>query len=248
MRSLITNEPIRIISEITSIVLDEPSPDDFLSHIALNTLSHLDCRGLILGVIRREGFLDLVGSYGYEDKAISEYSRIPLWTPMPITDAVRTGRLSIFYSPKEMVMAYPHLAEFGQVDEGVTVSAPVKHRGIVIGALGFTTMLAPRSEFAESEITKTVLGLFGLYVRNLLRPKDDIYRDTFSSPKSLTLRQKQIIRLFEEHLTTDQMADRLGYSSSTIKQDIIKIYSIFGVNSRSAVIELARRAGLVEAS
>jgi DNA-binding CsgD family transcriptional regulator len=62
--------------------------------------------------------------------------------------------------------------------------------------------------------------------------------------KSLTPRQKQIINLFKQDLTTDQMADRLKFSSSTIKQDIIKIYSIFGVNSRSAVVELAEKAGL----
>jgi DNA-binding CsgD family transcriptional regulator len=40
------------------------------------------------------------------------------------------------------------------------------------------------------------------------------------------------------------MAERLKYSSSTIKQDIIKIYSVFGVNSRSAVVQLAEKAGL----
>jgi DNA-binding CsgD family transcriptional regulator len=48
----------------------------------------------------------------------------------------------------------------------------------------------------------------------------------------------------KEDLTTDQMAERLKYSSSTIKQDIIKIYSVFGVNSRSAVVQLAEKAGL----
>lgn len=62
--------------------------------------------------------------------------------------------------------------------------------------------------------------------------------------KTLTPRQKQIIHLFSEDLTTDQMAERLKYSSSTIKQDIIKIYSVFGVNTRSAVVELAKKAGL----
>jgi DNA-binding CsgD family transcriptional regulator len=62
--------------------------------------------------------------------------------------------------------------------------------------------------------------------------------------KSLSPRQKQIINLFKEDLTTDQMAERLKYSSSTIKQDIIKIYSVFGVNSRSAVVLLAEKAGL----
>jgi len=43
------------------------------------------------------------------------------------------------------------------------------------------------------------------------------------------------------------MADKLRYSASTIKQDIIKIYGVFGVNSRTSVIELARKAGLIKA-
>lgn len=42
------------------------------------------------------------------------------------------------------------------------------------------------------------------------------------------------------------MADRLKYSSSTVKQEIIKIYSIFGINSRQAVLEFARKARLTD--
>ena len=245
---LITVNPLKVISEFTKTVLDEPSPDILLSHIALKTLSHLDCRGVILGVIKREGFLDLIGSYGYEDKAVSPFMRIPLWTPMPITDAVRNGEISIFKSPKEMVLAYPHLAEYGQVDQGVTISAPIKYRNAVVGAIGFTSMQPPRAEFMTSEVTETVLALCGLYVKNILNSKSENDRDHVAAAQSLTPRQKQIIRLFAEDLTTDQMADRLRYSPSTIKQDIIKIYSIFGVNSRSAVLDLAKKAGLTEIS
>jgi DNA-binding CsgD family transcriptional regulator len=81
-------------------------------------------------------------------------------------------------------------------------------------------------------------------VKNLLASKSESDRDYSTSMKSLSPRQKQIINLFKEDLTTDQMAERLKYSSSTIKQDIIKIYSVFGVNSRSAVVLLAEKAGL----
>jgi DNA-binding CsgD family transcriptional regulator len=62
----------------------------------------------------------------------------------------------------------------------------------------------------------------------------------------LTARQKQIIELFCDELTTEQMADRLRFSFSTIKQDIIKIYSIFGVNTREQVVALAKKAGLLD--
>jgi DNA-binding CsgD family transcriptional regulator len=42
------------------------------------------------------------------------------------------------------------------------------------------------------------------------------------------------------------MAARLKYSVSTIKQDIIKIYELFGVSTRSEVLELAAKSGIAE--
>ena len=241
---MITINTTELLADLAKTVLDDPKPDQFLSHIVNKTLASIDARGAILGVIEREGFLDLQGTYGYSSDMVDPYMRIPLWTPMPITDAARTGEISIFNSPKEMIMTYPHLSQFRETEAGITVSAPIKHRNTVIGAIGFNAMKAPQKEFTHSETTQGVLALCGLYMRNLLANKAETNKDYSSSMKALSPRQKQIINLFKEDLTTDQMAERLKYSSSTIKQDIIKIYSVFGVNSRSAVVQLAEKAGL----
>jgi DNA-binding CsgD family transcriptional regulator len=225
---------LKAFSELAKAVLDEPTPDQFVAHIAMRILQPLDCRGAILGLVRNEGFLDLIGTHGYEKSATSPFARMPLWTPTPITDAVRTGEISIFNSPTEMVEKYPHLASVTQSEVGVTVSMPIKYRNTVIGAAGFTSLQAPENGFHVSPLTDGILALCGIYYSIHI--------------KSLSDRQKQIIMLFREELTTDQMADRLKYSSSTIKQDIIKIYSIFGVNSRTAVLELAEKAGIIQLS
>jgi DNA-binding CsgD family transcriptional regulator len=241
---MIAVDTVKLLSDFAKTVLEEPKPDQLLSHITNKTLASLDTRGAILGVIEREGFLDLQGTYGYSRKMVEPYMRIPLWTPMPITDAARTGEISVFKSPKEMIKAYPHLSEFGEVEAGVTVSAPIKFRNTVIGAIGFTSLNTPQKGFENSETTQGILALCAIYVKDLLASKSESDRDYSTSMKSLSPRQKQIINLFKEDLTTDQMAERLKYSSSTIKQDIIKIYSVFGVNSRSAVVLLAEKAGL----
>ncbi len=241
---MILNDSTKLLADLAKTVLEEPKPEQFLAHLVNRTLSSIDARGAILGVIEREGFLDLQGSYGYESDLVEPYMRIPLWTPMPITDAARLGEINIFYSPKELVAKYPHLKEAEPQESGVTVSAPIIFRNTVIGAIGFTSLKAPQEGFEFSETTNGVLALCGLYIRNLIASKKEGSRDYSSSMKSLTPRQKQIIQLFKEDLTTDQMAERLKYSSSTIKQDIIKIYSIFGVNNRMAVVQLAEKAGL----
>jgi len=241
---LITTNTTELLADFAKTVLDDPSPDQFLSHIVNKTLASIDARGAILGVIEREGFLDLQGTYGYANDMVDPYMRIPLWTPMPITDAARSGEISLFKPPQEMIQIYPHLSQFGETEVGVTVSAPIKHRNTVIGAIRFTSMKAPQSNLVNSETTQGVLALCGLYMRNLLANKAVANKDYSSSMQTLSPRQKQIIKLFKEDLTTDQMAERLKYSSSTIKQDIIKIYSVIGVNSRNAVVQLAEKAGL----
>jgi DNA-binding CsgD family transcriptional regulator len=241
---MISIDTTKLIADLAKTVLDDPNPDQFLSHIVNKTLSSIDARGAILGVVEREGFLDLQGTYGYEKNMVEPYMRIPLWTPMPITDAARTGEISVYKSPQEMIKAYPHLSDFRESELGATISAPIKYRNAVIGAVGFTSLKVPQKDFENSETTQGVLALCGLYIRNLLANRATTTKDYSAGMKTLSPRQKQIINLFKEDLTTDQMAERLKYSSSTIKQDIIKIYSVFGVNSRSAVVELAKKAGL----
>ena len=241
---MITLDSLKIISDLAQTVLEDPKPDQFLSHITNKTLASLNARGAILGVIEREGFLDLQGTYGYTKRMVDPYMRIPLWTPMPITDAARTGEIIVYKSTHEMIKVYPHLAEFSEQEDIVTVSAPIKYHNTVLGAIGFTSIKAPSDGFDSSETTQGLLALCGLYLRNLLYSKVNDSRDYATSMNTLTARQRQIIKLFEQELTTDQMAERLKYSSSTIKQDIIRIYSIFGVNTRSQVFELAKKAGL----
>ena len=212
---MISIDTTKLIADLAKTVLDDPNPDQFLSHIVNKTLASIDARGAILGVIEREGFLDLQGTYGYEKNMVEPYMRIPLWTPMPITDAARSGEISVFTSPQEMIKAYPHLSDFRESELGVTVSAPIKYRNAVIGAVGFTSLTAPHKDFETSETTQGVLALCGLYIRNLLTKRAATTRDYSAGIKTLSPRQKEIINLFKEDLTTDQMAERLKYSSST---------------------------------
>ena len=59
---MITIDTTKLLADLTKTVLDDPNPDQFLAHITNKTLASLDARGAILGVIEREGFLDLLGT------------------------------------------------------------------------------------------------------------------------------------------------------------------------------------------
>ena len=109
---MITINTTELLADLAQTVLDDPKPDQFLSHIVNKTLASIDARGAILGVIEREGFLDLQGSYGFATDLVDPYMRIPLWTPMPITDAARSGEISLFKTPQEMTKVRIDLDHF----------------------------------------------------------------------------------------------------------------------------------------
>ena len=55
---MIDNDAIKLVSELSKTVLDEPTPEILASHIALKILAELDCRG----VVRRRTTRRLPGS------------------------------------------------------------------------------------------------------------------------------------------------------------------------------------------
>ena len=233
------------IASLARVVQDDPEPDQLASHLAINVLGSLDCRAVALGVISREGFLDLIGYYGLSKETTSPYVRMPLWTQLPMTETVRTGELIFLHTYDEFVARFPDMVESIEYKDAITVASPIKHRGIVIGSIAFSSMKPPSEDFRANPMTEAALALIGLYMKNYISRNSIVGNNHSGEIKNLSARQKQIIELFRDELTTEQMADRLRFSSSTIKQDIIKIYEIFGINTREQVVALAEKAGLI---
>lgn len=167
-----TLDRVKILSELSMTVLKEQSPDQCLSHITQKTLASLDARRAILGTIEREGSLDFLGAFGFPKNIVEPYLSIPLWTPMPIIDAAQNGEIIVFRDAKEMIRAYPHLADFAETEAGVTVSSPISFRNTVMGVLGFTPVKELQTDFVASNFTKGVLSLCVIYLRNLLRNRE----------------------------------------------------------------------------
>jgi len=236
---------IELINEITHIVLEEPEPNYLATALALRTFSHLECRGFSLGVIRNDGFIDLIGSYGYPFELTKPINRIPLWTPLPITDAARTGESSIKTITKESAASIPNLSEWMDSEEMYAVAAPINFRSGVIGAFALICKVSPPKNFLETNTTNSLIALIGIYIRNWIRNESSKEtKDYIGLRKSLSTRQKEIIKLFKLGITTEQMAGLLSYSPSTIKHDIIKIYELLGVRSRIEVMEILKLVDL----
>jgi DNA-binding NarL/FixJ family response regulator len=63
---------------------------------------------------------------------------------------------------------------------------------------------------------------------------------------NLSPREKDVLALFAEGLTTIQMGARLGISAVTVQSHIKRLYRKLGVNNRIQALKYAERLGLVE--
>ena len=59
----------------------------------------------------------------------------------------------------------------------------------------------------------------------------------------LTARERDILDMIAQHLTTPEIADRLGLSEKTVRNYVSNIFAKLQVNDRSRAIMLAREAG-----
>ena len=185
----------RQIRDLAKVVLEEPDPEELLSFITLNTFSPLDCRGAILGIIQNEGFLDLIGTYGYPSEITKQFAQIPLWNAMPITDAARSGETIVIPTTLEVISRYPALKDTATEENQCVVSIPIKFRGIVIGALGFTSVKPPSEKFLTHPATETFITLCSIYLTNYMNKKrNGSSKSHVPDTNSLTSRQKKIIQ------------------------------------------------------
>ena len=61
----------------------------------------------------------------------------------------------------------------------------------------------------------------------------------------LTFRERQVLSVASEGLTSREIADRLGVRERTVTTHLARIYRKLGVRSRLAAVRVAARSGLV---
>ena len=65
-------------------------------------------------------------------------------------------------------------------------------------------------------------------------------------PHTVTPRQREILGLIADGLTSGEIAERLGLSTFTVKNYVERTFSRLGVYSRAGAVGLALREGLLE--
>lgn len=230
-----------------------PAPDNVARALLLGPMSTFDTGAVSITQVRGEA-LELNGTYGYTPGEVDGYWRVPLSVPTPFSRCVREAEV-VIDEIEEVTTRFEAL----QVDEGMwqgfmdrfgvgqVISAPIVLQGTVIGAFGGITRTKRQwtsLDFALLDGISSALGLWMTHPDTPTSRTDRLLRRD-EAILHVTHRQQQILRLVEIGKSNTAIALALGYSVSTIKQELQRVMRNMGVSDRADAAARARGLGLL---
>ena len=253
-----TNDVLDLINFMAS----SPSLDEVAQHLVLNTLESFQPRSILISSFETDGSLHPSGIFGILVDTPDNASPQSLWDHTPAADAVRLSQPLHFASVEELHAAYPSLPN----DSDIAV--PLIVWPLVLGQTRLGSMQLHFTELPEestfTEAMTCVAALVGLYIGLLkdrispspehtdyfpapsLNGNRDLHKPNGHSPvHALTARQTTILHLLADGLTNPQIAARIGFSDSTVRQETMAIYRFLGASGRREASRIAAIRGLL---
>ena len=204
--------------------------------------------------------LRLIGQWGF-GPSLSHYAAIPLSVDFPLVRSYLTGEALVVPGSAASGNVLSDtaltsvLADVGRRPDEVTVIAmPFQYRGIPIGAgVWLCTHPGPWTwhDYAYFDGTSAVVSLWlqlRTYEASLQAAGVGAQRLT-TGRQLLTERQREVLALIRDGKSNAAIAAALGYSISTVKNDVQALLTVFGAARRKELVRRAVLAGvLTEAS
>jgi DNA-binding CsgD family transcriptional regulator len=216
---------------------DSKSLDEVAQFITLKTLNGEQSSAVFFAKITSDAHLVPIAAFGQEKFAITKMSKIPLSARNPLTDAVKTDKWIHIKKPEDFLRDYPDLIDFENVSLGPesVVAWPMLPFGAALTTLGSNRDLDDNFQ----HFLKVISEMVHLYHRKL-DYKSGLGNKSSSPGEEvsmvLTRRQNLIVELLRLGKTNVEIAEKLGYSESLIRQETVKIYRNLGISGRKDLV------------
>ena len=195
----------------------------------------------------------LIGSTGITERTVQRYQELPLNIDTPMGRAFSDNEI-VAVSITEMVDEYPAV----QMDSEIwheqiersgnqsIVCAPIVSNGQAIGAFNF--YLPPEHPLGSSDYSfvqglSALLGMWLSHPRTNKGIDTDLADNNLDIPLTLSDRQLEILGLVEQGRSNAAIAVCLGYSQSTVKQELQKAMKVLRVSERQEAATRAKELG-----
>ena len=223
-----------------------PAPNSVVEGAARGPLAQFGCQVMNLWLYSQPTELISIGEYGLGPYDFHRYSRVSLSVSSPLTESFITSS-TIILPISDMTTNYPALMLDQDFWDNVTEQngngdvgqVPIFAKGVPIGAYSF---LCDRINEWNPRATAVLDGLSAALALWMSNPSSNILGATFNGNHeglSLTSRQIEILDLVGQGKSNAYISARLGFSHSTVKQELQRVMKRLKVNDRTSAVTRA---------
>ena len=251
---------------IAKLLMRRPRMADVCRYIVLSVPWPEPPNGSVMLRCQDDGYLEVLGWFGYPKEIVDAYRRLSLFDDLPLTTAARTRQTVALYGSGQLVSSYPELVKeitsTAPQTPGALVAVPMVSDLGPIGVLGvsFPRDLDPSGPTVPA--LESIAPLLGLYIElstgaatapsrgpsPVSADSDDADYVPTPGPEGLTKRQLRVLGMLGKKMSNREIALALDYSVSTIRLDTMSIFRYLGVQSRREAVDEARRRGILPPS
>lgn len=263
------------IIDAFSFFRNQPSLDEVAEHVTLNLLGEHSAIATVISSIDSDGTLRLAGSFGLTRDQRLNMARIPLSQHgCLMCAALRKGDPIIVSEGDDEAQEHQSMLRMGKsgsVQVAIPLDLPHRRVGamkVVFERDGQTDeyfrllrMFADGVSLYLALSTPAHQGSDRGDGHGELSPNRSAGRrdpgtgftmadweamdPVAPTVPSLTERQMQVLRLMAENMTNSQIATRIGYSDSTVRQETMAIYRYLSVADRHEAVRVALSRGIL---
>ena len=222
-------------------LIDLPLPANLASILVLEHLHPFVVTTLSIGVLTRNSEIGIIGEFGEIEHLHGIDSKISVWDESPTARSVRHGSVQTESIERTFSTAKNNSA-------AIEICSPIQFQGASIGVLRVISEEPLHESLLKQALKElaTVIALY-LHIHNLDAHIAELNFRHAKDPKpQLKPRQIEILKLMQDGNTTTQISTLLGFSSSTIHQEIILIYRLLGVHKKSEALSRAAELEMLD--
>lgn len=209
---------------ITQILAAKPTLDQLCNFLSINHCPSGEVSRVYFAKISKDNTLTIEAAHGFEPENCFVGKEFPIEIGRPSGLAIMNNAMIIEKNSPEYYVKYPAIRNQPlPYPWSSQISIPINNQ--------YFMQLGRYAEMAEGDelFYKNLQSLMQIYFSKIGKVSLEI-GDLHGKP--LTARQEEILNMIKMGETNEEIAEKIGYSASLVKQETMLIYSKLGISGR----------------
>ena len=229
----------KVLELVNYIHTENPDGNALAQYVTLRTFSEFGAINLFLSELKSGGLIFPTYQFGFSQEEIDSWQISNIEENIPIADALKSNSFIWLADNEDWERDYPDLVKYKIPNAQTFICWPIHIRGAYMSVVGSSFREAIPQNHELRNFFEIIGGLMGMHL-SAQKQSASPMENPANSWNLLTNRQQVVIELMSDGMTNNQIAIKLGYSLSTIRQETIKIYELLGVAGRKVAVQAYR--------